>query len=138
MSISSSYSFLKKTFTHQNITSLSLRAVVVIVRPILIIIAALHSETFAGKLGFYFIVSAVITSSLSFAYYKEYMQQAVTFGFLSVIKDINKDKLYDFLRDMEFNRLLSSAISTYGEVDFKDNRKEFSQAKPESKINKKK
>ncbi|MDA9745011.1 DNA polymerase I, partial [Candidatus Pelagibacter sp.] len=39
---------------------------------------------------------------------------------------------------MEFNRLLSSAISTYGEVDFKEDRKEFFQAKPESKIDKKK
>ena len=54
-----------------------------------------------------------------------------------VLKQIDKKKLYNFLRDMEFNRLLSSAISTYGEVDFKDNRKEFSQAKPESKIDKK-
>ena len=33
-----------------------------------------------------------------------------------IIKDINKDKLYDFLRDMEFNRLLSQAISFYGEL----------------------
>ena len=32
-----------------------------------------------------------------------------------IIKDINKDKLYDFLREMEFNRLLSQAISFYGE-----------------------
>ena len=40
-----------------------------------------------------------------------------------IIKDINKDKLYNFLRDMEFNRLLSQAISFYGEPtnkDFKD------------------
>ncbi len=40
-----------------------------------------------------------------------------------IIKDINKDKLYDFLRDMEFNRLLSQAISFYGQPankDFKD------------------
>ena len=55
-----------------------------------------------------------------------------------VLKQIDKKKLYNFLRDMEFNRLLSSAISTYGEVDFKDDRKEFFQAKPESKIDKKK
>ena len=55
-----------------------------------------------------------------------------------ILKQIDKKKLYNFLRDMEFNRLLSSAISTYGEVDFKDDRKEFSQAKPESKIDKKK
>ena len=33
------------------------------------------------------------------------------------LKEINKDKLYNFLRDMEFNRLLSSAISAYGELD---------------------
>ena len=37
-----------------------------------------------------------------------------------VIKDINKDKLYDFLREMEFNRLLSQAISFYGEPGNKD------------------
>ena len=32
-----------------------------------------------------------------------------------LIKEINKNKLYNFLRDMEFNRLLSQAISLYGE-----------------------
>ncbi len=37
-----------------------------------------------------------------------------------VIKDINKDKLYNFLREMEFNRLLSQAISFYGEPGIKD------------------
>ncbi len=31
------------------------------------------------------------------------------------LKEIDKDKLYQFFREMEFNRLLSSAISTYGE-----------------------
>jgi DNA polymerase I len=31
------------------------------------------------------------------------------------LKNIDKDKLYTFLREMEFNRLLSSAISAYGE-----------------------
>jgi len=31
------------------------------------------------------------------------------------LKEIDKDKLYKFLREMEFNRLLSSVISTYGE-----------------------
>ena len=30
------------------------------------------------------------------------------------LKSIDKDKLYKFLREMEFNRLLSSAISAYG------------------------
>ena len=32
-----------------------------------------------------------------------------------LIKDIEKDKLYNFLREMEFNRLLSQVISFYGE-----------------------
>ena len=31
------------------------------------------------------------------------------------IKEVEKDKLYNFLREMEFNRLLSQAISLYGE-----------------------
>ena len=34
------------------------------------------------------------------------------------LKEIDKDKLYKFLREMEFNRLLSSAISVYGEPNF--------------------
>ncbi len=34
------------------------------------------------------------------------------------LKQIDKDKLYEFLREMEFNRLLSSVISTYGETKF--------------------
>ncbi len=34
------------------------------------------------------------------------------------LKKIDKDKLYKFLREMEFNRLLSSAISAYGEPNF--------------------
>ena len=33
------------------------------------------------------------------------------------LKNVDKDKLYKFLREMEFNRLLSSAISAYGEPD---------------------
>ena len=32
-----------------------------------------------------------------------------------VLKEVNKDNLYNFLREMEFNRLLSQAISFYGE-----------------------
>ena len=32
-----------------------------------------------------------------------------------VLKKVDVDKLYNFLREMEFNRLLSSAISTYGQ-----------------------
>ncbi len=37
------------------------------------------------------------------------------------IKQIDKEKLYSFLREMEFNRLLSLAISTYGEIQFSEN-----------------
>ena len=50
-----------------------------------------------------------------------------------LIKKINKDKLYNFLREMEFNRLLSQAISFYGEPGEKN----FSQDKKSkpSKIN---
>ena len=40
------------------------------------------------------------------------------------LKNIDKDKLYKFLREMEFNRLLSSAISTYGEPNLLNNEKE--------------
>jgi len=32
-----------------------------------------------------------------------------------IIKEVKKDNLYNFLREMEFNRLLSQAISFYGE-----------------------
>jgi DNA polymerase I len=34
-----------------------------------------------------------------------------------LIKDIDKNKLYEFLREMEFNRLLSQVISFYGDPD---------------------
>ena len=37
------------------------------------------------------------------------------------LKEIDKDKLYKFLREMEFNRLLSSVISAYGEPDIRRN-----------------
>ena len=37
-----------------------------------------------------------------------------------LIKDIDKDKLYEFLREMEFNRILSQAISFYGDPESKD------------------
>ena len=36
-----------------------------------------------------------------------------------ILKEIDREKLYSFLREMEFNRLLSSVISTYGEAKFK-------------------
>ena len=32
-----------------------------------------------------------------------------------IMKEVNKDNLFNFLREMEFNRLLSQAISFYGE-----------------------
>ena len=48
------------------------------------------------------------------------------------LKEIDKDKLYKFLREMEFNRLLSSAISAYGEPNLSN-----IYSKNESKINSK-
>jgi len=35
-----------------------------------------------------------------------------------ILKNIDKDKLFNFLREMEFNRLLSSAISNYGDPNY--------------------
>ena len=56
-----------------------------------------------------------------------------------ILKNINKNKLYSFLREMEFNRLLSSAISTYGEEGFEDNNKKKNNTNPDkSKISKEK
>ena len=37
-----------------------------------------------------------------------------------ILKEVDKDKLFNFLREMEFNRLLSSVISAYGEIDFNE------------------
>ncbi len=51
-----------------------------------------------------------------------------------LIKDINKDRLYEFLREMEFNRLLSQAISFYGESNSKNSREQAPLIK-NSKIN---
>ena len=53
------------------------------------------------------------------------------------LKEINKEKLYDFLREMEFNRLLSSAISTYGEINFGEKGDKNKKEKKEKKISKK-
>ena len=39
-----------------------------------------------------------------------------------ILQDVKKDKLFDFLREMEFNKLLSRAISFYGQEDNKRNR----------------
>jgi len=46
-----------------------------------------------------------------------------------IIKEIEKDKLYNFLREMEFNRLLSQAISFYGEPGKKTESRETAQEK---------
>ena len=51
-----------------------------------------------------------------------------------ILKEVDKDKLFNFLREMEFNRLLSSAISTYGEPKFKKDETTYSFEKSD-KIN---
>ena len=53
------------------------------------------------------------------------------------LKEIDKDKLYSFLREMEFNRLLSSVISTYGEVNFLNEKKNEKKLNKNQKINSK-
>ena len=52
------------------------------------------------------------------------------------LKEIDKEKLYTFLREMEFNRLLSSAISVYGEPNFNSNKNNFKKNDKQKKINK--
>ena len=52
------------------------------------------------------------------------------------LKEINKDRLYNFLREMEFNRLLSSVISTYGDINFKDKNKDFDNKQKKQNISK--
>ena len=47
-----------------------------------------------------------------------------------VFKDVNKENLFNFLREMEFNRLLSQAISFYGEENIgTDSNKEINKNK---------
>ena len=46
------------------------------------------------------------------------------------IKNVEKNKLYDFLREMEFNRLLSQAIDFYGEPDERNKKKQEVKSKP--------
>ena len=53
------------------------------------------------------------------------------------LKSVNKDKLYSFLREMEFNRLLSSVISTYGEYETQSNQETTINKKKNPKITKK-
>ncbi len=50
-----------------------------------------------------------------------------------ILKNVDVDKLYNFLREMEFNRLLSSAISVYGQSKFNN---EVKEKKESSKISK--
>jgi DNA polymerase I len=51
-----------------------------------------------------------------------------------ILKEVEKERLYDFLREMEFNRLLSQAISFYGETK-KTNVSQKGLTKHISKIN---
>ncbi|MDB2486184.1 DNA polymerase I [Pelagibacteraceae bacterium] len=53
------------------------------------------------------------------------------------LKQIDKDKLYKFLREMEFNRLLSSVISAYGETELGEIARETKPEKKHQNINKK-
>ncbi|MDC3401174.1 DNA polymerase I [Candidatus Pelagibacter ubique] len=53
------------------------------------------------------------------------------------LKKIDKDKLYKFLREMEFNRLLSSVISAYGEPLLEETAKEIKPEKKHQNISKK-
>jgi len=52
------------------------------------------------------------------------------------LKEIDKEKLYKFLREMEFNRLLSSAISAYGKPNFTNNKNEKIDQEKQNPINK--
>ena len=53
-----------------------------------------------------------------------------------ILKEIDKKKLFNFLREMEFNRLLSSVISEYGEIEFDNSKKEDIKTKDTSISNK--
>ena len=53
------------------------------------------------------------------------------------LKSIDKDKLYKFLREMEFNRLLSSAISAYGEPVLTSSSQDIKSIEKQSPINNK-
>ncbi|WP_415308196.1 DNA polymerase I [Candidatus Pelagibacter sp. Uisw_099_02] len=53
------------------------------------------------------------------------------------LKEIDKDKLYKFLREMEFNRLLSSVISAYGEPELGEITIETKPEKKQQNISKK-
>ncbi len=53
------------------------------------------------------------------------------------LQNIDKDKLYKFLREMEFNRLLSSAISAYGEPELEINKIETENLEKQQTVNNK-
>ncbi len=53
------------------------------------------------------------------------------------LQNIDKDKLYKFLREMEFNRLLSSAISAYGEPELESNKIETKNLEKQQTVNNK-
>ena len=53
------------------------------------------------------------------------------------LKEIDKEKLYKFLREMEFNRLLSSAISAYGEPNLESIKSGIEEPPKHEKINSK-
>ena len=53
------------------------------------------------------------------------------------LKEIDKERLYKFLREMEFNRLLSSVISTYGEPELEETLIESKPQKKQQNVNKK-
>ena len=53
------------------------------------------------------------------------------------LKEIDKNKLYKFLREMEFNRLLSSVISAYGEPELGEIARETKPEKRHQNISKK-
>ena len=54
-----------------------------------------------------------------------------------ILKEIDKDKLYNYLREMEFNRLLSLTISNYGEPDVAGSKKNENFNEKQKSINKK-
>ncbi len=53
------------------------------------------------------------------------------------LQNIDKDKLYKFLREMEFNRLLSSAISAYGKPELESNKIETQNLEKQQTVNNK-
>jgi DNA polymerase-1 len=52
-----------------------------------------------------------------------------------IMKNVDREKLFKFLREMEFNRLLSQAISFYGETQVSDSNEFSPKKKKENNIN---